>query len=176
MTTIDRAPEWQTTEWLNAPAPLSLAALRGRIVMLTAFQMLCPGCVAEGLPQAQRVAATFKSSDVVVIGLHSVFEHHDAMGPNALRAFLHEYKIRFPVGIDKPDGVGLPHTMQTYGFQGTPTTLLFDREGQLRRHVFGHVSDLQLGAELMALICEQPVAQAEITPESSGVCTIDGCR
>lgn len=144
--------------------------------MLTAFQMLCPGCVAEGLPQAQRVAATFKSSDVAVIGLHSVFEHHDAMGPNALRAFLHEYKIRFPVGIDTPDGTGLPHTMRTYGFQGTPTTLLFDREGQLRRHVFGHVSDLQLGAELMALICEQPMAQAEVTPEASGVCTIDGCR
>jgi peroxiredoxin len=178
MMTIDRAPDWQTTEWLNTPSPLSLAALRGKIVMLTAFQMLCPGCVAEGLPQAQRVAATFKSSDVAVIGLHSVFEHHDAMGPNALRAFLHEYKIRFPVGIDAPGGIGLPHTMRTYGFQGTPTTLLFDREGQLRRHVFGHISDLQLGAELMALICEQrtEAAPAEITPEASGVCTIDGCR
>ena len=178
MMTIDRAPEWQTTEWLNTPSPLSLAALRGKIVLVTAFQMLCPGCVAEGLPQAQRVAATFKSSDVAVIGLHSVFEHHDAMGPNALRAFLHEYKIRFPVGIDAPDGAGLPHTMRTYGFQGTPTTLLFDREGQLRRHVFGHIPDLQLGAELMALIGEQraPVAPAEMTPEASGVCTIDGCR
>lgn len=176
MTTVDRAPDWQTTEWFNTPSPLTLAALRGRIVMLTAFQMLCPGCVTDGLPQAQRVAATFKSSDVAVIGLHSVFEHHDAMGPNALRAFLHEYKIRFPVGIDKPDGTGLPHTMRTYGLQGTPTTLLFDREGQLRRHVFGHISDLQLGAELMALICEQPMARAEITPEASGVCTIDGCR
>lgn len=178
MMTIDRAPDWQTTEWLNTPSPLSLAALRGRIVMLTAFQMLCPGCVAEGLPQAQRVAATFKSSDVAVIGLHSVFEHHDAMGPHALRAFLHEYKIRFPVGVDAPDGTGLPHTMRSYGFQGTPTTLLFDREGQLRRHVFGHISDLQLGAELMALICEQRMeaTPAAITPDASGVCTIDGCR
>lgn len=176
MTTIDRAPEWQTTEWLNTPSPLTLAALRGRIVMLTAFQMLCPGCVADGLPQAQRVAATFKSSDVAVIGLHSVFEHHDAMGPNALRAFLHEYNIHFPVGIDAPNGIGLPQTMRTYGFQGTPTTLLFDREGQLRRHVFGHISDLHLGAELMALICERPMAAAEITPEASGVCTVDGCR
>ncbi len=176
MTTIDRAPEWQTTEWFNTPSPLTLAALRGRIVMLTAFQMLCPGCVSEGLQQAQRVAATFKSSDVAVIGLHSVFEHHDAMGPNALRAFLHEYKIRFPVGIDTPDGTGLPHTMRSYGFQGTPTTLLFDREGQLRRHVFGHIPDLQLGAKLMALIGEQPLARTEITPEIAGVCTIDGCR
>lgn len=176
MPTIEQAPEWQTTEWFNTPTPLTLAALRGRIVMLTAFQMLCPGCVAEGLPQAQRVAATFKSSDVAVIGMHSVFEHHDAMGSNALRAFLHEYKIRFPVGIDLPDGTGLPHTMRTYGFQGTPTTLLFDRDGQLRRHVFGHISDLQLGAELMALICEQPQMPADVNTDVGGVCTPAGCR
>lgn len=176
MPTIDRAPELLTTEWFNTPSPLSLAALRGRVVMLSAFQMLCPGCVSDGLPQAQRVSATFKVSDLAVIGLHSVFEHHDAMGPASLRAFLHEYKIRFPVGIDKPDGTGLPHTMRAYGFQGTPTTLLFDRDGQLRRHAFGHIPDLQLGAELMALIGEQPLVQAGLQDDATGVCTPEGCR
>jgi peroxiredoxin len=155
MTSTDAmAPEWRTTEWFNTQDRLSLSALRGRIVMLTAFQMLCPGCVANAIPQAQRVAATFKSSDVVVIGLHSVFEHHDAMGPAALGAFLHEYKVGFPVGIDEPDGVGLPHTMREYGFQGTPTTLLFDRNSRLRYHMFGHIPDLQLGAEIMSVVCE----------------------
>ena len=176
MATIEVAPEWRTTEWFNAPDPLSLAALRGRIVMLTAFQMLCPGCVANSLPQAQRVAATFKSSDVAVIGLHSVFEHHDAMGPNALRVFLHEYKIGFPVGVDEPDGTNFPLTMRTYGFQGTPTTILFDRDGQLRRHVFGHIPDLQLGAELMALICEGLPQDGTITSGTDGVCAADGCN
>lgn len=175
MSAIDLAPEWLTTEWFNIPSPLSLEALRGRVVMLTAFQMLCPGCVSDGLPQAQRVATTFQSSDLAVIGLHSVFEHHEAMGPHALRAFLHEYKIRFPVGIGRPDGAGLPHTMRTYGFQGTPTTLLLDRAGQLRRHVFGHIPDLQLGAELMALIGEQPLAQTEPTSDVNSVCTPEGC-
>ncbi len=175
MALADMAPEWRTAEWLNTPDPLSLTALRGRVVMLTAFQMLCPGCVANSLPQAQRVAATFKSSDVAVIGLHSVFEHHDAMQPNALRAFLHEYKVGFPVGIDAPDGIGIPQTMRAYGFQGTPTTLLFDRDGQLRRHVFGHVPDLQLGAELMALICEGLPSGATIESGSAGVCTRGGC-
>ena len=124
--------------------------------MLIAFQMLCPGCVASALPQAQRVAGTFSSSDVAVIGLHSVFENHDAMTPIALRVFLHEYKIGFPVGVDEPNGRDSPNTMREYGFQGTPTMLLFDRAGRLRRHVFGHVSDLQLGAEIMGLICEAP--------------------
>ena len=50
------APEWRTTTWLNSPEPLSLVRLRGRVVLLHAFQMLCPGYVARGIPQAQRVA------------------------------------------------------------------------------------------------------------------------
>ncbi len=176
MSSYSLAPEWRTTEWLNTPQPLTLAGLRGRVVMVCAFQMLCPGCVSHSLPQAQRVASLLQPSGVVVVGLHSVFEHHDAMGPNALRAFLHEYHIRFPVGIDEADGVSLPHTMRTYGFEGTPTTLLIDREGRLRRQALGHLPDLQLGAEIMALIGERPAP----TPEdeaaaTAGVCTPDGC-
>jgi hypothetical protein len=95
------------------------------------------------------------------IGLHSVFENHDAMTPNALRVFLHENRIGFPVGVDEPDGNDQPHTMREYEFQGTPTILLYDRAGRLRRHIFDHVSDLQLGAEIMALICEWPVAELD---------------
>jgi hypothetical protein len=167
MSTHEKASEWRTTEWVNAPSPVSLGELGGRIVMLIAFQMLCPGCVATALPQAQRVTATFKSSDVAVIGLHSVFENHDAMTPNALRVFLREYRIGFPVGVDEPDGNDLPHTMREYRFQGTPTILLYDRAGRLRRHIFGHVSDLQLGAELMALICEGPALEPDAGPSEA---------
>lgn len=160
MSQLSPAPEWRTTQWFNTAAPVSLEALRGHVVMVCAFQMLCPGCVSEGLPQALRVAATFRPEDVRVVGLHTVFEHHEAMGPKALEVFLHEYKIAFPVGVDAPDGDGIPHTMRAYDMRGTPTTLLFDRQGRLRRHVFGHLPDLQLGAEIMALVAEAPLAPA----------------
>lgn len=169
------APEWRTTEWFNTPEPLSLAALRGRVVMVCAFQMLCPGCVSQGLPQAQRVAGLFQPADVAVIGLHSVFEHHEAMQPVALRAFLHEYRIRFPVGIDEPNGTEQPRTMRLYGFQGTPTTLLIDAEGHLRRQMLGHLPDLQLGAEIMTLINERPALSTGGEAAGAGVCTPDGC-
>ncbi|MEQ1619480.1 MAG: TlpA disulfide reductase family protein [Terricaulis sp.] len=169
-------PEWRTTHWFNTPAPLSLAALRGRVVMAVAFQMLCPGCVAQGLPQALRVRETFREEDVAVIGLHTVFEHHDAMTPISLKAFLHEYRIAFPVGVDDPDASGpVPKTMRAYELRGTPTTLLFDRAGRLRRHAFGHVPDIQLGSELMALVKERdPALIGEATP-ASRTCTPDGC-
>ncbi|MCC6520064.1 MAG: TlpA family protein disulfide reductase, partial [Tabrizicola sp.] len=119
------------------------------------FQMLCPGCVSHGLPQASRIASTFAPDKVAVIGLHSVFEHHDAMTPTALRAFLHEYRIRFPVAVDQPGDNGpLPRTMAEWQLEGTPTLVLFDRSGQMRARHFGQVSDLSLGAQIMALTLE----------------------
>ncbi|MFN0246991.1 MAG: redoxin domain-containing protein [Kofleriaceae bacterium] len=150
------APPWRTTEWLNTPAPLTLEQLRGRVVLVHAFQMLCPGCVSRGIPQAQRVAELFADAPLVVVGLHTVFEHHDGMKVESLRAFLHEYRVRFPVGVDAPDpdGAPIPQTMRAYGMRGTPTTLLIDARGRLRRQVFGVHDDLILGAELQTLLLE----------------------
>ena len=151
------APEWIVSQWLNSNADITLASLRGRVVMVGAFQMLCPGCVSELIPQLRKAHALFKSAEVSIIGLHTVFEHHSAMEPVSLKAFLHENRITFPVGVDKPGlpEQAIPHTMQLYGMQGTPTTLLIDRKGLLRRMGFGHMDDMQLGAEIMALLGER---------------------
>ena len=131
------APAWEVSQWLNS-APLALEQLRGRVVVLEAFQMLCPGCVSHGLPQVKRVHALFPRDKVAVIGLHTVFEHHAAMGVESLRAFLHEYRIEFPVGIDMPGEHGpIPRTMQAYAMQGTPTLVLIDKHGRRRRQAFG---------------------------------------
>ncbi len=163
------APDWAVSTWLNTSAPLALPQLRGKATMLVAFQMLCPGCVAVGLPQAQRVRQAFSPEDVAVIGLHTVFEHHAAQGSQAaLAAFLHEYRIGFPVGIDTATADGIPETMRRYGMRGTPTTLLFARDGSLALHRFGHVEDLELGAAIAGLLQEAPPAS------ETGVCAIDG--
>lgn len=152
------APPWSTTRWFNSPGPVQLADLRGRVVVLHAFQMLCPGCVQHGLPQAQRIHAGFAPQDVAVIGLHTVFEHHAAMTPVSLQAFLHEYRIGFPVGVDAPAGDAddpIPLTMRAYGMRGTPSLVLIDRDGQLRRHGFGAEDDLSVGAAIATLIAER---------------------
>lgn len=149
------APALNAARWFNIAEPLALDQLRGRVVVIEAFQMLCPGCVTHGLPQAKRVRETFAEEDVVVIGLHSVFEHHKSQTPTVLAAFLHEYDIGFPVAVDMPgEADGLPKTMTAYGLQGTPTLALIDRRGFRRAQHFGHVPDLKLGAEIMALIAE----------------------
>ncbi|MHB1271772.1 MAG: peroxiredoxin family protein [Rhodanobacter sp.] len=125
-------------------------------VALHAFQMLCPACVAHALPQAQRLTAAMRGQPLAVIGLHTVFEHHAVMTREALAAFVHEYRLRFPIGIDAPDddGAAIPQTMRIYAMQGTPSTLLIDAEGRLRRQWFGSVDDLVLGVELGRLLAE----------------------
>ena len=164
------APAWSIETWLNTPEPLSLDSLRGRIILLGSFQMLCPGCVQVGLPQLARAAALFLADQVAVIGLHTVFEHHAAQGETALRAFIHEYRLRFPIGIDLP-GKPLPQTMAAYDLQGTPSLILIDRQGMLRAKRFGHVDDLWLGAQIGALLTEVPPPLATKT----AVCTPEGC-
>jgi hypothetical protein len=149
------APPWQVSQWFNTGQPLDLAGLRGRVVALHAFQMLCPGCVLHGVPQAERLHQSFSGEGLTVVGLHTVFEHHAAMQPVALRAFLHEFRVTHPVGVDAPlPGQRIPATMQAYGMQGTPTLILIDRSGRIRRHHFGQLDDLTAGAEVMRLLCE----------------------
>ena len=164
----NNAPPWRVSQWFNTPEPITLAGLRGRVVVLHTFQMLCPGCVAHGLPQAVRVHRLFPQERVTVIGLHTVFEHHDVMGPQALRVFLDEYGIAFPVGVDQADPASsVPLTMQAYRLQGTPSVLVFDHVGHLQLSQFGQIDDLQLGAVVGQLIARAPAqTDAKLPPDS----------
>jgi hypothetical protein len=113
-----------------------------------------PATSTAGRPQAQRIAARF-GDDLTVLGLHTVFEYHAAMTPTSLEAFLHEYRITFPVGVDQAEpGKTMPVTMRRYQLQGTPSLLVIDRSGALRANAFGQVDDLGLAALLARLIDE----------------------
>ena len=163
------APELQVARWFNVETPLTLAALRGKVVVIEAFQMLCPGCVSHGLPQVQKLRQIFPQEHVTVLGLHTVFEHHSAMPPVSLQAFLHEYRIQFPVGVDTPATDGpIPRTMAAYGMRGTPTLLLIDRAGRLRHQHFGQVDDMALGAQVALLLGEGVTADVD----ASAACAV----
>ena len=155
------APELLVHSWFNTDRPLLLSDMRDRVVVLVAFQVLCPSSNASGVPQAQRIYETFASSDVAVIGLHTTFEHHDAFNSAVLKAFVHEYRLRFPIAIDQPNPEGpIPLTMERYKMRGTPSLVLIDRHGYLRKHAFGGVDDLRLGAEIGALLQDNALASA----------------
>jgi len=142
------------SRWFNTDDTPTLAGLRGEVVVIEAFQMLCPGCVSHGLPLAQRIHQTF-GDDLTVLGLHCVFEHHEAMTPVSLEAFLYEYRITFPVGVDAHDpGDATPITMGRYQLRGTPSLVVVDRAGRIRVNALGRADDIVVGATLARLIDE----------------------
>ncbi len=151
--TLVEAPALRTTQWFNTNTAITLESCLGKVVVLHAFQMLCPGCVSHGLPQAKKIHSYFSPADVVVIGIHSVFEHHAAMQPVSLQAFIHEYRLNFPIAIDQHESkAGIPLTMQAFAMRGTPSLILIDRKGFIRAHIFGQSDDLQVGAAIARLI------------------------
>jgi hypothetical protein len=156
----EQPPELIASQWFNSE-PLSLKKLKGKVVVVVAFQMLCPGSLRHSLPQAQRIARAFNSDEVAVVGLHMVFENHADMSPSQLEPFLKTEHIEIPIAVDKQGASGVPETMEAYGMQGTPTLLVYDRQGRLRRHYLGAVDDVRLGAEIMALCIEDKKAPRE---------------
>lgn len=154
---LENAPllELEVSEWLNHEG-LTPEDLRGKVVLIEVFQMLCPGCVNHSIPQAVKIHRKVDDSQLQVIGLHSVFEHHEVMTPQALKVFLDEFGVKFPVAVDKPrEGQRIPSTMKKYRLEGTPSTILVDRKGRIRQVQFGQMDDFVLGLLIGSLLSEQ---------------------
>ena len=138
--------ELSVSQWFNTDSAITPEQLKGRVVIVGAFQMLCPGCVAHSIPQLKKLHELSRDLSLTVIGLHTVFEHHQAMQPHALKAFIHEYRLSFPIGIAAYEESSLmPKTMQDWQMRGTPSTFVFSTDGNLCLHQSGHIDDLPLG-------------------------------
>ncbi|MCB1526896.1 MAG: TlpA family protein disulfide reductase [Hyphomicrobiaceae bacterium] len=156
-------PEISVGRWFNTKegAEPTLANSKGKVVVVGAFQMHCAGSMGHLIPQLARMHAQFQGDEVAVLGLQSVFEKADQQTPDKLAEFLDENHLTFPVAVDRQGGSVLPDTMDAYELQGTPTVLIFDRQGRLRRHYLGQVDDMRLAAEVMALTIEGKDAPRE---------------
>lgn len=107
--------------WLNAPAPLSLAALRGRLAVLDFWTLCCINCL-HVLPTLARLEAAFPD-DIAVIGVHSPKFPHER-DPEAVRAALLRHRVRHPVAHDP----GLLLWRQ-YAIRAWPTLVFIDPDG-----------------------------------------------
>lgn len=173
---LTTAPELLTSQWFNSKVPITLSGLRGKVVVIEAFQMLCPGCVSHGLPQAQQIHDLFPKDEVAVLGLHTVFEHHAAMTPVSLAAFIHEYRLSFPIAVDQAGPNDIPKTMEAYALRGTPSLIIIDRLGRLRAKHFGPATDMQVAYQIAELVhCRDPRSSDDGEVASDSQCDEMGC-
>ena len=119
----EKAPNFGVSEWVQG-APTNFDQEKDHIVLLEVFQVNCPGCFMNAIPEAIEIYNKYKDEGVRVIGLATAFEDFDkntldnlkmlaetgevigeTQGALAMNGKLQEgnklpYKIPFPLGMD----------------------------------------------------------------------------
>lgn len=116
--------------WFNVEHPISLADLKGKVVLLDFWTLGCINC-QHIIPDLKRLEDEFKDT-LVVIGVHSgkyATEHDD----EAVKEAIARYGLEHPV-VNDPDFA----VWNTFGANAWPTLVLIDPAGNL---VGGHAGE-----------------------------------
>ena len=110
-------------DWLNVERPLTMADLRGKIVLLDFWTYGCINCI-HVIPELKRLEEKF-ADELVVIGVHSAKFANEGDTDN-IRQIILRYELEHPVINDNNFAV-----WQTYGANAWPTFVLIDPEGNV---------------------------------------------
>jgi cytochrome c biogenesis protein CcmG/thiol:disulfide interchange protein DsbE len=117
-----------TRSRVDTDGKLSLASLRGKVVVLNFWQSYCAPCTREARTLADG-ARRWAGKDVVFLGV----DEQDLRGP-ALK-FIHRFGIAYPIVSDNLALTG------HYGVTGYPETFFIDRRGRVvPPHIIGPAS------------------------------------
>jgi peroxiredoxin len=108
---------------------VSLAAQRDKVVILNIWATWCDPCRTE-IPELISLYDKYKARGLTLIGVSIDAEG----GDEAIRSFMEEFKMQFPVWHD-PD----KRVMEQFRAIGVPSTFLIDRSGILRWRKLGPV-------------------------------------
>jgi cytochrome c biogenesis protein CcdA/thiol-disulfide isomerase/thioredoxin len=158
------APEFTETErWFNTPGerPLTLAGLRGRVVLVDFWTYTCINCLRT-LPYLKAWDAAYRNDGLTIVGVHTpefAFERDAGNVANAITQF----GLRYPVVQDNEMG-----TWNAYGNQYWPADYLIDAHGHVRYATFGEGDYSQTETAIRALLAEAG-AQVGSMSRPSGV-------
>ncbi|HTB70229.1 MAG TPA: cytochrome c biogenesis protein DipZ [Solirubrobacteraceae bacterium] len=144
------APEFtQTQEWFNTSGmrPLSLASLRGRVVLIDFWTYTCINCIRT-LPYLKAWDASYRHDGLTIVGVETpefAFERDASNVANAIAQF----GLRYPVVQDNEMG-----TWNAYGNEYWPADYLIDAKGQVRYATFGEGDYAKTETAIRALLAE----------------------
>ncbi len=145
-----KAPEFPPgMEWLNTSVPLTLAKLRGKIVLLDFWTFCCINCM-HVIPDLKFLEQAFPHQ-LAVVGVHSAkFENEQSTA--RIRQSILRYEITHPVVNDNRLRI-----WQSFGVRAWPTLILIDPEGNVVLNVSGegHREILKSAVEALTAIYEE---------------------
>lgn len=137
------APDFQLTTLDGAI--VSSESLRGQVVLVNFWATWCPPCRVE-MPGFQRVFTEKHARGFTILGIAT-----DAAGSGAVRDFLRERGITYPVAM-ATGGV----VRDFGGANLLPTSYLIDRQGHIRNEVRGIFAPVALEHAVDRLLAERP--------------------
>ncbi|MGE0548681.1 MAG: TlpA family protein disulfide reductase [Kofleriaceae bacterium] len=154
-------PEWNVERWMSSP-PLTLASLRGSVVLVRWWTAGCPFCSATA-PALRSFDRTYGPRGLKVIGM---YHHKEAtpFDPKVFEATARKYGFTFPVAFD-PDWRTFYSWMRDKSGNAVETgwtsiTFLLDKHGVVRhvhpggQYVEGEPSYAELQAAIDRLLAE----------------------
>ena len=121
---------------------VSLADLKGKVVLINLWATWCPSCVRE-TPRLVRLAEQYQADGLVVLGVNTTFQDDRA----EVEKFVRDYKVTYPVLIDLQDDFRDGYTAQLL-----PTSYLIDREGNIVQIKVGEIDETQLEAKIREVL------------------------
>ena len=125
------APDFRAIErWLNSE-PLTMAGLRGKVVLIDFWTYSCINCLRT-LPHIRAWHDSYRDDGLVIVGVHTpefAFERN----PDNVRRAVRDLGVEYPVAIDNAFG-----TWEAWGNRYWPAKYFVDRRGRLR---YAHIGE-----------------------------------
>ena len=124
------APEFTGIErWFNSP-PLTMAGLKGKVVLVEFWTYECINCI-HVMPHVKQWHQRYHDQGLVVVGVHTPEYDEERVAAN-VKAAIERFGIQYPVAQD--NGYG---TWDAYGNRFWPAMYLVDRDGKIVYRHYG---------------------------------------
>jgi cytochrome c biogenesis protein CcdA/thiol-disulfide isomerase/thioredoxin len=169
------APDFTGTQrWWNTPGdrPLSLAGLRGHVVLVDFWTYTCIDCIRT-LPELTALDARYRDKGLTIVGVHTPEFSFERNAGNVAQAIA-QNGIRYPVAQDNQY-----RTWDAWQNEYWPAHYLIDAQGRVRYVHFGEGGAAKTESAIRTLLAEDGAKDlgarddvranapaADITPES----------
>jgi cytochrome c biogenesis protein CcdA/thiol-disulfide isomerase/thioredoxin len=150
--------------WFNSK-PLTLAQLRGKVVLIDFWTYSCINCLRT-LPHLEAWDRMYRDKGLMIVGVHTPEFAFESV-PSNVRAAIKRLGIRYPVALDPKYG-----TWNHWGNQYWPAEYLIDKQGHVRHAHFGEGDYAGNEKNIRTLLGEKRASPAsdrlaDITPTGS---------